>query len=254
MNRLRRTSESGLTIVEIAVFTTVAVPLLIALSNTVSVFSTSTRAAHHRANAASANQRVLQRIVGEVLQTTTRIDHPLALAHPQPHPMPLSPGAVNPAYDYVPGTGCHELDELHEVYERDDNETWHPVNPLRRFYIYATYEPFDTFEFQKILTPEDGSYINAAQGSVAQPWSRRRKIFLQKGEVLLRIEDPSEPTGARTLTLGSGVEKLSFHLNADGHVLVTLVTSSGRGNEGGGAADGRRVVSQTTINPRNGLN
>ena len=53
----------------------VIVPLMVALAQTVTVFTASTSQSQHRSNVNSETERILQRIAGELTQTSTRLDH-----------------------------------------------------------------------------------------------------------------------------------------------------------------------------------
>lgn len=245
----RKKNQKGFTLVETAVFLMLSVPLLVSLASTVGVFSKSTTSGHHRANINAENHRILQRIASELMQTCTRIDHALAGNSARPQAEVFGAGTTNTAYDYVDYEALHPMDMLHEVAERDGNDSWRLPSPLRKFYIYATYTPFDTIEYQKVNTPDDMSHVNTAAGTVVQPWSPRRKIFLMDGTVYLRALDAGGNT--KSVVLGTGVASLKFHMNVDGHIIVRLTTVSGK--IGNGASEGAKLTSQITINPRNGL-
>lgn len=247
-----RKAQRGVTMLEVAIFTAVMAPLMIALATTVTVFSSSATQGHHQTQATAQNERIIQLITAELMQGSTRLDHYVPATMPRPHPT-IGPdlSTTNHFYDFVAAGASPFMDTLHETQTRDANEYWHTPVSTRRFYIYGTYAAFDTIEFQKVRTPlDDMSHVNTGAGTVSQPWSAPRKIFLEDGQVLLRVQTPG---GARTRVLGTNVESLAFHLNADGHVLIQLVTFSGPA--GGAAADprGARVSSQVTVAPRNSL-
>lgn len=237
----RRRPDRGMTLVEIAVFVLVATPLVIALASTVGVFTSSAEAQHDRTAVNAQNHKILQKIVGELTQTSTQIDHPVAGAAARPQPETFAAGTANEAYDRDVAGGAHDVDTLHEVAERDGFDAWHSEDASRRFYIYGTFEPFDTIEYQKVLMPADLSNVDPTAQTVEQPWSPRRKILLLDGDVVLRAEDGSG--GTRSLVLGKDVEDLTFHLNADGQIIIRLTTTSGAA----------RLTTQVTVQPRNGL-
>ena len=290
-----RRAEAGVSLVEMSVFLMVMVPLMVAMTSTVKVFTESTAAGHHRTAATTSAQTVLQRITAELSLTSSRIDHPLLGYSNRPHDPTQGIEISNSSYNVINGGTLPVVGEMFDTFARDGTEYFHPLTDVvpgtggfgldpvrvyanRRLFIYRTYEPFDTIEFQKVRTPRD-QMNHISGGSVSQPWSARRKIFLEGGRVLLRVDlgDPltTLSTGPfRTAELGNGVEKLEFHLNQAGHIIVRISSASGevlRDPEGAASLPpptatspyanatghapwlGARSVSQVVINPRNGL-
>ena len=148
-------AQSGTTILEVTVFVAVIAPVMVALAATVSVFGSTTQASQHRATAVSQNQRILQKIIAELSMTTTKRDHVLTGGALTPQYEAFSPGQSNSAYNYLASGVAPAMDTTHDTFERDQNEYWHPEWDKRRYYIYKTYESFDTIEFQKVRTPAD---------------------------------------------------------------------------------------------------
>jgi hypothetical protein len=237
-----------MTLVEVAVFAGIFVPAMVALLSVLGTFSASTAAAHHRTNVNANCQKVLQRIASELSQTSTKVDHAVPATQTRPQAEHDFQGVENRWYDYAPTLGTHTCDWVHNTMERDGSEDWHPSLPTRRMYIYRTYEPFDTIEFQKIQTT-DMSNVNVASGTVNQPWSPRRKIFLQGGEVILRVDKGGGDV--ESVVLGREVSALRFHLNADGHIVIRIVTWSGTA---GSSTSGAALAAQVAVNPMNPLN
>ena len=248
--------QSGTTLVEVAIFTMIIAPMLVALATTVTVFQSSADSGRHLSQAAGENKRILDRIGTELLQTTTRRDHPDVGVPELPQTETETLAEVNSAYEYP----VLPIGFLHETMARDQAEFWHPEVNTRRFYIYATYQPFDTIEYQKVRTPLDGAGMGtfiAGPNQVNQPWSTSRKIFLEGDRVLLRVRrDGGGPEEFETVVLGTHVESLKFHLNQDGHIIVRLTTVSGNPPDaapGGASKDGVRVTNQIVVAPRNAL-
>ena len=249
-----RTHERGTTLLEVTVMLMAITPILLMLGSSVMTFTSAAEYSNRHSDILGESQNILRAIVSELMMGSTQITHPVdRTAYTAPHP--AMSGATG--YDENPlycedETGYQPLmSDLHATYGRDSVEHWYSGWNRRRFYIYGTYMPFDTLEYQRIKTPTGSiDALGLSTGNVRPSWSDPRKILLEDGKVVIKTPNPSS-TEPQEVILGRGVDELSFHLNAENHIVVQLVMASpGKAEE---SIDIVRVF-QVTIKPRSRLN
>jgi type II secretory pathway pseudopilin PulG len=247
-----RRSDAGLTAVEMMVAAAVMGGVLVVLGQSMGSFSSATRAKHHRAQALEQSRLILDGIANELVQTTSDINH----AVESPLSLPLNaagPGVAHPAYNFP----LQDVGTLNSSFERDGVEYWHPPHPERRFFIYSTFEPFDTIEYQTVRLNSGGGIATfmTTDGELTTPWSPARKIFLRDGQVVLRIRrDPDDANDFEDIVLGTNAVDLDFHFDADGNFIVYVETLSGVTPESGeGRVDGATHQESRVVMPLNEL-
>ena len=233
--RRRRAKQDGLSLLELMAYVSIGSTFMVLLGGGVVHLLQASRAALQRTLVQTDARNILRRITDEVLLTSTVRDHaePVGLALPLDDS--TAAGTISEAYNF-PATA---IEVLHNTLTRDGVEFFHAPTTERRFYIYATYEEFDTLEFQVVRWT--AGVPAAAGGEVPVPWSAPRKIFLENGQVLMRVQGAVP----QTIVLGNNVQDLSFHLSGSGELLIRVVTASDR--------QPITVENRLILRPRNGL-
>ena len=208
-----RPSEAGFTLVEMVSYISVTATMLTLLAGSMLHLSRSARASIDVARLQEQARQITGRIAEEFAQSSTQRDHmePDNLTLPLPDNSPSS--TVNEAYIFpaVP------IGTLHNTQDRDGTEFFQAADPDRRFYIYATYSPFDTLQFQKVRWDVDQAVSTG--GEVRTSWSAPRKVFLRGDQVLMCVPEAGT---VRTYVLGDQVTSLEFHLTRTGELEVRL--------------------------------
>jgi prepilin-type N-terminal cleavage/methylation domain-containing protein len=246
--------QSGMTMIETMITLAVVAPLVIAFSSMMASYSKSATSAHEEIGAVGESQRILRAISAELSTSTTNIGHGLPMNPMLPHSESGSSLYLSNLHYCRSMMGWGPaMNSNHDTRERDGNESWYPEWSSRRFYIYATYEPFDTIEYQKVRTPVGFLASEAIMvDNVLTSWSGQRKITrTPDGKVFLVLRDTTG-NSERRVVLGHGAEDLTFHLNQDRHIIVRL-TLRVKTSENPNEAPVLRT-SQITIKPRSGLN
>lgn len=247
-----RRRDAGTSLIEMLLVIASFAPVAIAFGTLMDSYSDSASLAHRQVDAIAESQRILRAIAAELTTGSTTIGHAVPGGTPLPHGESAAQTTQDNAFYCRDAYGwTPPMDHLHETESRDGYEHWTPEWASRKFYIYATFAPFDTIEYQKIRTPVGALGDQAIVGdNILNPWSRPRKILRDgEGNVLLIVQGlPGEPESR--VVLGRNAEDLKFHLNPDRHLVVRLVVRGGSARPG---VPPLLRMSQITIRPRTSL-
>lgn len=215
-----RAGQGGSTLVEMVTYLSVAATMLVLLAGSMLHLTRSSRMGIDSALLQAQARRIVDRLAAELLQASTQRDHmePSDLELPLPSNSPAN--TVNEAYNFP----AESIGTLHDTVDRDGNEYFHTVDAARRYYIYATYQAFDTLQFQKVRFELDQALDE--DGEIEIAWTVPRKVFLQGDQVLLRA---FEGGALRTYVLGDHVRSLEFHVTRTGELEVRLELGSRSG-------------------------
>ncbi|MEZ6196275.1 MAG: hypothetical protein R3F20_11210 [Planctomycetota bacterium] len=249
---LRR--QRGMSLVETMGVCIITAGMMVFLAKTTVLYSDQTTSSIHRDAALKEARAILDVASRELCQTTSQRDHEEPAGLTLPLPSDTDPDTLNEAYNYPPVS----VGLLHETRDRDGTEYWHADTTTRRFFIYATYEAFDTIEYSRVAMPQGAedaaAFLAGAAGELEIPWTRPKKILRVGDQVVLRSLRSEDPNDFEETVLGTGVTRLEFHLDAEGRFEILVETRSGEETEQGmGDANGARASESLVVNPFNTL-
>ena len=205
-----------MSLAETIIFMSILGVMFMMLAETVVISSEGSQIIADHASSHGQVERLFGRLTGELQETTTSRGHDDSIAPDLLNAVNLLGSEESAVYNWP----LVRVDTLHMTDARDGVEYWHDVMDDRRFYVYATYTPFDTIEFQKIRVPTNpGDWARFLSDGALDPWGTPRKIFLENGDVVLRVFSPA---GDRNLVLARGIEGLEFHIDDQNRIVIRV--------------------------------